>query len=620
MKNENNHNNLIINKFLFLTILVAIFSLFLLYPGIGGGFIFDDIPNIVENSSLHIASLNINDMLYAAYSFEPGQSSRPLAMLSFALDYWRGGLEAINFKVTNLVIHGLTVIALAYFFRLLLTLANWTSTNSARGAIVLALLWAIHPLQVSSVLYVVQRMQTMGTLFLVLALLSYLKMRQAQIQNKRSRHFGILTLLIWLVAFSCKEDSVLLPAYTLGLELFILKFQANNNNIANIWKNLYKWLTIIGVAIFLLVIIPHYWQSDYYATRDFSSSERLLTQGRVVSMYLKQILLPLPSSMPFYYDDLIISRSFWQPLTTFPALLLLSSLLAAAWYWHKSRPLFALGVYLFFAGHFMTSNVINLELAFEHRNHFPLIGAILAIVDLCAAAFRHWAIRPKVATILIVSISICMGAGTVTRAYTWGDPLRFAQNSVEAAPNSARAWLTLCTYYFKISNQEKDNQYLDIAIETCQEGAEKTKSAPLMSNVVIFKTIKGTINQSDWNILLDRLQQAPMNSQNKGIIWTTLNNLDRKIPLDENGVLRTIEIISARTTFSSGEYLRLAAYIFNETHQPQKAFAYLQRAVEFSVANDPAIVKTLSELSEAGREDWAEELSLLMHKNEAFTE
>ena len=49
-------------------------------------------------------------------------------------------------------------------------------------------------------------------------------------------------------------------------------------------------------------------------------------------------------------------------------------------------PLFSLGVFLFFAAHLITSNVIGLELAFEHRNHFALIGAVLAVGSLLAQA------------------------------------------------------------------------------------------------------------------------------------------------------------------------------------------------------------------------------------------
>src|SRR3546814_19309108 len=99
-------------------------------------------------------------------------------------------------------------------------------------------------------------------------------------------------------------------------------------------------------------------------------------------MYMGQILVPLPGNMPFYYDWIQPSRGIVQPWTTLPAILACIALLAIAWRARRHRTLFALGVLLFFAGHFITSNVPNLELAFEHHNHFPRLGAVLGIVAL----------------------------------------------------------------------------------------------------------------------------------------------------------------------------------------------------------------------------------------------
>src|SRR3546814_1078012 len=106
-------------------------------------------------------------------------------------------------------------------------------------------------------------------------------------------------------------------------------------------------------------------------------------------MYMGQILVPLPGNMPFYYDWIQPSRGILQPWTTLPAILACIALLAIAWRARRHRSLFALGVLLFFAGHFITSNVPNLELAFEHRNHLPLIGTVLAIGDLLALAMQR---------------------------------------------------------------------------------------------------------------------------------------------------------------------------------------------------------------------------------------
>lgn len=596
---------------------VALCSLMACMPfvfGLGGGFLLDDLANIVQNRMLHIPSVpSVDDLLYAAYSFEPGNSSRPLAMLSFALDFWRAGLDPEAFKVTNLIIHGLTTFALSFLVRQLLLMAGWELHKASVSALLMALFWAIHPLQVSSVLYVVQRMQTLGTLFLVLALLSYLKMRELQILGTRARLFGVLALLFWALAFASKEDSVMLPAYALVLELTVLRFRAASKTLVSVLRLGYAIVVVVALLLYLLVVVPHYWYWQDYPGRDFSTTERLLTQGRVLVMYLGQIVLPLPSSLKFFYDDLNVSRGLLEPFETFLALIFLVGTVFWAWRWRNSRPVFSLGVLLFFSGHFMTSNVIGLELAFEHRNHFPLIGAVLALGDLFAVFFDHAEGGRALGASLIFLLLFAAGLMCITRAEVWGDSLRLAKHGVANAPYSERAWAFLCGAYFERSGQKSESSELDLAIETCQKGAAQLPhSALLMNNVVIYKTLKGTVTEEDWKLFLVRLRQVNMTVQNKGILWVTLSNAERRRYNNEDAVLETIEIITGKATLHSAEYLRVAAYIFNETSQPTKAFPYLERAIEQARPGDPAIRKMLGELNEAGRGDWVERLEKIM--------
>jgi len=602
--------------FLLFALVCALLAALCLSPGLDGGFIFDDRDSIQKNYSVHIEQLeNAEDLLYAAYSFHPGSGSRALSMLSFTLDYWRGGLDAKVFKTTNLLIHALTTLLLALFLRRLLTAAQWPSQCVAAGALTLALMWAIHPLQVSSVLYVVQRMQTLVTLFMLLALLAYLLMRQAQMEGRRSRQYGLLAALFWALGFASKEDAALLPLYTLALELTVLRFEAASPKLAAFWRKGYLFLTMVGAAALLFVVVPHYWRWDAYPYRDFSSYERLLTQGRVLAMYLGQIVLPLPNRLPFYYDDLVISRGLWQPLTTLPAWLLLFGLLAWAWHWRTRRPVFALGVFLFFAGHFMTSNVIGLELAFEHRNHFPLIGALLALADLCLMLWQRLAFRPSVAVALVAALFLATGTATVWRSHVWGEPMRFAEETLRLLPHSERAWVVLNAIYADRSGF-KANPWLDRAIATCEQGAAVTGSAMLLSNAVIYKTIRGDVSPADWERLLARLPQVTMNVQNKSIVMVMLSNARRGRALDEDGMLRMLDIFNSRTRFRSNEYLQMAEYINNKTQQPEKALPFLRRAVEAAPPDDPEIAKALTQLREIGQEKWVGELEEIRRARE----
>lgn len=589
-------------------------AVLLFLPGLGGGFLFDDWPNIVRNPALHLKEINnLDDLLYAAYSFEVGGSSRPLAMLSFALDFWRAGLDPVAFKVTNLVIHGVTSFVLALFLRQVFMLANWSSKRAANMALLLALLWAIHPLQVSSVLYVVQRMQTLATLFVLLTLFSYVRMRALQIAGERGQLYGILAVLSGVLAFASKEDAALIPLYLLGLELTVLQFRE-----AQRLRMVYGLLVLLGAAVYCFVVIPYFWHWDAYPGRDFSSVERLLTQGRVLVMYLWQIVLPYPSHLTFLYDTLPVSRSLWQPWTTVPAILLLGALLVWALYWRRARPVFSFGVLLFFAGHVMTSNIIGLELAFEHRNHLPSMGVLLALGDLLAVAFQRWRLTKGLIGAFVVSLVILVSSATLFRAYIWGDGLRLTQEHLRLEQDSERAWLMLCTTHFELSNQQKDRElHLDLAINTCQKGAEHlSQSTVLMHNVLIYRAVKGDEADDDWARFLLRLQNAPMNIQNKGILWVTLQNAEKGVLKNEKGILETIDIMAAKATLQPAEYLRLGAYVFNETHVPIRALAYLQKAVELSPPGDPVIQKMLGELVAAGRQDWVDRLIQVRQRSE----
>src|SRR5690606_3747618 len=108
--------------------------------------------------------------------------------------------------------------------------------------------------------------------------------------------------------------------------------------------------------------------------------------------------------MPFYYDWIQPSRGLTTPWTTLPALATVAGVLAVAWCSRRRWPLFALGLMLFFAAHAITSNIVGLELAFEHRNHFALVGAVLAVGCVFAGLAKRlqWTARATAALYLVL--------------------------------------------------------------------------------------------------------------------------------------------------------------------------------------------------------------------------
>ncbi|WP_198147359.1 hypothetical protein [Gilvimarinus polysaccharolyticus] len=578
----------------------------------------DDSFNILQNRLLYIDTLSAAELANATLSFHAGNGSRPLPMLSFALDYWRAGaMDATTFKTTNLVIHGLTTFFLAFFFRRLLLLAGCAPQRAAWGALALAFVWAVHALQVSSVMYIVQRMQTMSTLFVVLALWAYLAMRQVQINDTgRGRGMGVLVLVFGALALACKEDAVLLFAYVLALELTVLQFRAAQLNITKGLRQSFGVLTLLALLVYVFVVVPHYWHWDAYPNRDFSSLERLMTQARVLIMYLGQIIFPWPDSMTFIYDKVSVSRSLWQPLTTLPSIFLIVALLAWAWRWRAYRPLFSAGVLLFFSGHFIASNILSLELVFEHRNHFPLIGAVLALGDLLVFAWQRWHVGVRGVVACGGLVVIILGAATLVRAYTWGDSVRHGEQLIRLLPDSARAWKELGRAHFDRYQTTQDDSHLQRAIDVYAAGLLQVEEPSLASNLVIYKSLLGTVEDADWQKFLDVLRNAPHGWQNKFVVWTLMNNVNRGFDVDAQRVIKAINIMVDKASLSDLEFLRLAVFVY-KNGRPEEANPFFIAFAESAPKGDANLHRIIGELLNEGHKELAAQLERIDASKEA---
>lgn len=594
---------------LFAATLSSVFAVLVYLPGLGGGFVLDDPFNILQNYLLYVDSASVEAFRNAALSFHDGRGGRPLPMLTFALDYWRtGSMNPTAFKVTNLVIHALTTFSLVYLIRRLLLLCDWAPDKAALGAIALAFVWAVHPLQVSSVLYIVQRMQTMATLFIVLALWAYVVMRQVQISGvSRGRFQGVLFLVCALLALGCKEDASLVFAYVLVLELTILRFRAFDPEIAKGLKQSFGLLTLLAVLGFLFVVVPHYWSWEAYSGRGFSSIERLMTQARVLVMYMGQIAIPWPDSMTFIYDNYPVSTSLWSPWSTLPCLLIVFGLVCWAWRWRDSRPLFSSGVFLFFAGHFIASNIIPLELVFEHRNHFPLLGAVMALGDLLVMAWQRWNATFILRSLSFSFVALVLILGSVARAYTWGDSVRHGEKQVELLPESTRAWTQLGGAHFDNYKETGDSAHLQRAVDVNAEGLKHVKAPPLASNLVIYKSLLGTISEEDWQVFWEVLREAPKSWQDKFVVWTMMSNVDKGFDIDSENVIASIKILAEKAHLSNKELLRMAVFVY-KYGEPSQAYPLFLRYAKNATQSDENLERILGELEAAGHETWVQEM------------
>jgi hypothetical protein len=270
-------------------------------PGVSGPYVFDDYSNLLENIFVKVHSLDPASLWQAAFSLNAGPLRRPVAMVSFALNHYFAGdfSRTTPLKLTNIVIHGLNAVLVLWFTRLILERAAALATPfatrlaSARMRHLLAgfvaLAWAIHPIQLTSVLYIVQRMTELSALFTLAALIAYLHARDMALRGQRRPAlilFALAVTVLWPLALLSKENAILLPVFIAILEWTLFRAEDPWRRLAHAPRTRY---TLIGTATLVLAALAtfgYFYAQSGYDIRTFTMGERLLTEARVLFFYI----------------------------------------------------------------------------------------------------------------------------------------------------------------------------------------------------------------------------------------------------------------------------------------------------------------------------------------------
>lgn len=536
---------------------IAIVTVLVYLPGLHGDFIFDDFPNLINNAALQVTSFSMADFWAAAWSSEAGTLRRPVSMVTFALNHYFSGWAPFPYKATNLLIHVVCGIALAGLSRELLQKFRAVRQPSLSDTavrwipIIVAALWLVHPLNLTSVLYVVQRMTSLSALFSVLALIAFLRCRWS-LYNGQRNYFAALGALVacTLLAVFSKENGALIPIFALLIELAIFRGRTANGQ----WDKrvLGAFTAILGVptamVLALLFMHPDY-LSNAYAGRPFTLSERLLTESRVIFFYLQSIVLPRVSELGLYHDDFIRSTSLFSPATTLPAIFGVAGLIGTGIYLLARRPLIGFAVLWFFAGHSLESSVIPLELVYEHRNYLPSYGVLFAFTYAAFRLAERLQLGGSSGVIAVVGVLTLAGV-TFVRAQHWENNVTQALTEAANHPNSARAVYGAGRIYANLyltgglDSPEK-------AFETLENARALDQESILPSAALIMLAAKtgGEIRPAWVRSIVDRLQSTPPTPTTIATLKTIVSDKATVRSLGRDDVQRILDaaLVSPKT-------------------------------------------------------------------------
>ena len=446
----NRHEQSFSTKFYLIVLLLMTTISFLIYSKIlNAPFLYDDVV-FRDNPMVHISRLG--QLLDILFDWEVW---RRVGFITFALNFYSGGLNPFGYHVLNIIIHSLTgfVLFLVVLKTLSLpTLSDKWKTQAPKIALLGSLIWLVHPVQIMAVSYTVQRFASLAALFFLLSMLFYIHGRMS-LSRKRFLMYG-LSFLSGLAALGSKQNAAMLPFIILLYEFFFfmnLSFKENR-------RKLLFGLVIIGIlgVIFVMAFTgPGFITksiSDTTIPKGWTPYERLITQLRVVVLYMSLLIYPYPSRLNVDYD-FPISKGLISPPSTFFCLIFIAGLLAFSVYRARKNPLFSFAILWFFVNLTIESTVSGLDLVYEHRLYLPSMGpAILFAGFICS--LEHTQIK-KAGIAFGILIILVFSYWTYERNLVWQDPVTLWADNVKKSPNRARVHGNLGKAYLDKGQYEK---------------------------------------------------------------------------------------------------------------------------------------------------------------------
>lgn len=435
---------------------------------------FDDEPNITENPLLRMSEISWHSVKAAIYSDRnnPAMPYRPVACLSFALNYYFGGLHVAGYHLVNILIHLVSSVFLFLFIYRTLTLPTLREKYGPHAyfiALLATVLWAINPIQTQAITYIVQRMASLAAMFSIMAMYFYLKARTAE-TGRREVILFVTCSVSFLLALGSKENAAMLPVSLLLYEVLIIQKDPGRFLRAN----LLKLGLVFAVTLFLGLAYLFFKNGSQlgflqgYESRPFTLGQRLLTEPRIILFYISLLFYPMPNRLNLAHD-ITVSTSLVHPIFTLFSLLIVSGSIAGALLLSRKRPFISFSILFFFLNHLIESSIFPLELIFEHRNYLPSMFLFLPVAMGLNSTLRFYKGKPAMKSLLsgfIILVLIGLGHSTFMRNFTWKNEKTLWIDAVDKSPNVRRAHHNLGKYYQDHGNDRKAIQEYQKALES----------------------------------------------------------------------------------------------------------------------------------------------------------
>jgi protein O-mannosyl-transferase len=192
-------------------------------PGLSGEFLnWDDDVNFLGNPNFR--GLGWENVRWMFTTTHEGHWI-PLTWLTLGLNYALGGMNPLGYHVGSLLFHASCAVLFYFAARRLIGAALPVAAPGALswGAAFAALLFAVHPLRVESVVWITERRDVQSMFFYLLAALGYLRAVEESRNGRLSSRWRALSVAAFVCAVVSKSSTIMLPAALFLIDLYPLR-------------------------------------------------------------------------------------------------------------------------------------------------------------------------------------------------------------------------------------------------------------------------------------------------------------------------------------------------------------------------------------------------------------
>lgn len=430
-----------------------------------GTFVFDDLPSIGQNASIR----SLRTALQPPGEIGQTVAGRPLLNLTLALNYAVHGLDVRGYHVVNTAIHAAAALLLFGLARRAFAtgaLAPRFGRHAALLAGLVAVLWALHPLQTAAVTYVVQRAESLAALLILLTV------------HAAARDRWWLAVAAAFAGVAVKETAVVAPVLVLLYDRLV----RGEGVLAALRRRgpLYAGLAASWLLLGWLVLGGQGRGGTAGLETEIGVPAYALTQVKAVVLYLKLALWPAP--LVFDYGTATVAG--WDEVR-WQALVLAALLGGVCWLWRR-QPAAAFAASWFFLCLAPSSSVVPIatQTIAEHRAYLALAGVIALAV---AGGYRWLGVRILRPGLVL---AIACGALTFARNRDYVSAERLFADSLRKYPGNARA-------HTNLGNELQERGEIDAAIASNREAIRlKPQMAEAHSNLGVALMSAGRTDEA----------------------------------------------------------------------------------------------------------------------------